>query len=529
MDSIERIGRVSPVWQALEIGATGKAARRTAPNVHPYWQALNERVASVACDSEKFRLLTDLAQGNAGLAMLEGEPPEPTLLRLHEHAVRAWMREQPPATRGRLYRLLMGASVETPWPHHVLQREGRFSARWQIFMCEAARAYVQAVAADAAAMTALQPLQQPGGDALLGPQARHALATRLMAHAAHAWGVPAVRVIVHANACDTAEGSQVAQTHAVAPPCVAFYPLAFAEGAIELMATAFHECVHVVQMGRLREGWRSELIEEAHADVLDLSFEHLRARHRLAGSAYALYRHGAEIEREAHLAGLQVAVVAAALPAFGASGGTLWRIAQGARDAGLRDDPQAAVLSLVQQETALRIADVSGAAAQAAEASLRTASTRDALAARANASPDEAAFERVLAACGTTSPEAERTWRAMLQLQRLRDPADRASVVAQAVMSAAPEVFYSGTDESEFLHGLVSAALDANAPPLLDKAWALLAHRFGRLAGQGQRLRLLQAAWYGCRSPLSRRVIAALARQRGPSGTAAPPAPLNPR
>jgi len=90
-------------------------------------------------------------------------------------------------------------------------------------------------------------------------------------------------------------------------------------------------------------------------------------------------------------------------------------------------------------------------------------------------------------------------------------------------------VFYSGTEEGEFLHGLVSAALDANAPPLLEQAWALLMRRYGCRARGTRPLQLLQAAWYGCRSPLSRRVIAALAWQGGPSGTAGPPVPLKGR
>src|SRR5438874_709203 len=67
-------------------------------------------------------------------------PPEIGLA-LREDELREWLRAQPPGVRGRMYRLMQGINALFPWPHHILQNEGKFDPLWLTLMMSAAERY----------------------------------------------------------------------------------------------------------------------------------------------------------------------------------------------------------------------------------------------------------------------------------------------------------------------------------------------------------------------------------------------------
>lgn len=466
------------------------AARRAGDAVHPFWLRLQADLARRRSAGEQLDRLTALACEGPPLPPCEGLLPPPLALALDEAAVVAWCAGQPPEARGRLLRLLQGGHLVVPWPLHLLQRQGRFGAAWRRAMDAAAHDFVERVARDdalvralargTAAVTAAGSAAGTAARATRAGAARQALAAAVLGAAARAWGTAAPAVLLAPAGCEHGGVEAVAETRWAEPaPVVVLHDGAFAQGPLELLATAFHEATHCAQMARVRDGPD----EDVHADLLAASFEHLAARRRVPGDAWQLQRHGLEAEREAHEAALHAALLAARCPALAPALGTGGTLARVAMDGGT-PDAQAAVQAMASRDAGLCAHDLRLLAA--AEAGCASAWRRR-----------EAVAERVCAA--------------LARLPALRDARDRSGLLAQAVMAAAPALFFGGSGEAAYLHELVLALLDARAPaaPAVLARRALAQHLPGRDAPQRAR-----RAWRGA---LARAVLRVLVEGPAPA------------
>ncbi|HEX6705297.1 MAG TPA: hypothetical protein VF169_11105 [Albitalea sp.] len=479
------------------IAALTRVQRKAAvDDVDPYWQALNERVAACPSDEQKFAVLADAARASHLLPPLAGDLPERTLLRLGEQEVMSWVRGQAPRARGRMLHVLQGANVEVPWSHDLLQREGRFSPRWQQAMCDAARSYVLAVAADVGLHALLKAPER-----LDGPR-RERLAAGLVRHASKAWGTPPPRVVVHERGMSMPEGDMAACMLPGPPVTLAFRPLAFDDGDVELMSTVFHEQWHAVQVLRMTAGAALDIIDEAHADILALSMRHQGMRHLQPGDRHALYRYGSELEREAHLGGLQAALLAAAwLPWHAGSNATLSTIGRHCGSRALD-----AVRRHLRDHAGLQLDEFIAAAAPIpapARATLLALQSRGAAEVQSTAT-----FERMLAE--PSPPAVERAWQALLSLPRLRDDRDRSGLLAQALFQMAPEVFLDERADAVLIAAVVENALDARGSGVREHALARLLG--GRDLPRAQRRQALTSQWARHAGALARHIVVEAAR-----------------
>jgi hypothetical protein len=296
------------------------------------------------------------------------------------------------------------------------------------------------------------------------------------------------------------------------PVTLAFRPLAFDDGDVELLSTVFHELIHVVQMARVDAGVapssgvpaHSDIIDDAHADILALSMRNQGMRHMQRGERYALYRHGSELEREAHFGGLQAALLAAAmLPWHTYSSASLSSIG---RQCG--SDPLAAVRLHLRSHAGLDVAEFAAAAVP-----LPAPPRATLLALQLRQEPEEnraaATFERMLA---EPPPAAvERAWQALLCLPRLRDERDRSGLIAQALFQLAPQVFLDEHADGPLIAAVVGNALDARGSDVREHALAtLLGGRRG--LPRAVRQEALAAQWARQAGALARHIVAEAGR-----------------
>jgi hypothetical protein len=548
MNPITSISPASHVF--LPLSQTGRAKTFTDPlaDIPPFWRQLNERLSATAGDMDKFRMLTDLAQRAGSLPSTGPWLPPLVELKLHGDDILEWAREQQPGVRGRLYRLMLGANVAALWPYYLLQNEGRFDPRWQKAMSSAAARYVQTLRADAQAVALLkQDL------AALPRQDRRRLTVRMVEHAAAALEIPSpeVRVFDKANAGrDDKDNDKDAVTVFENPVRIHFYPGAFEHGNINLIVTVFHEAVHAEQMNLMRAeqvagiGDASPLgaDDAGRAAVLELSMMHLHAisEKRRGDHQYYLYRYATEAEREAHVAELAVAMLAAECPEFNpGKSGTLRKIRASA--AGTPHDPNAMAAAYIKQETGFDPEHVSACAAKAASTAQAAGPTLHVLAALGNRRlPIARAMMRAVArdafeatasrlahrhdslplpmqpapVADTAPAQAAAVWAGLLKLEQLRDPLDTSDMLAHALLSAAPRLFYGRSDECGFLRTVIVAALGVSRPPLVQVVRRHLEQRFGckftaspSPAQFENTVTALRRAWFAYRSDLSRRIV----------------------
>jgi hypothetical protein len=539
------------------LGATTRAVKTATfedplSGVPPFWRQLHQRVSSLAGDQQKFQMLAGLALQSRHLPPVGQYMPPEIPFNLHEDDMREWARGQPPGVRGRLYKLLLGLNVTTPWPYYLLQNEGRFDARWQHGMSGAARRYVRALRADREAVALLR------GDLESMPRKRREfLVERMTAHACAALDIePAV-----ARALDQArEDEQEAETKFETPVKIHFYPGAFRGGRINLIVTVFHEAIHAAQMHTIREVRKAEegaptpldAEECGRGAMLDLSMRHLNAidGQRRGDHHYYLYRYATEAEREAHVAELEVAILASECSEFNPAGdGTLCRINALRKQGGTSPcDPNRAVMDYVMQEAGLDAGRLGEAAARAQTAgdytgpTLMTLTARKvrrglpAMACRRAIARDcfDDTMHRLAARSGLLRREerrdvrrevrremppapfecADEVWAGLLRLEHLRDPIDTAHMLSHALLSGAPKLFYGAGDETQFLRSVVIAALDARRPTLLAMVREHLLRRFGGRRGRAEArpsaaemAEMLQRAWFAYRSDLARKIV----------------------
>src|SRR5438045_3733675 len=118
------ITAISPASQVfLPVSQAGKAKTIQDPysGVPAFWRQLHQRLAGTPGDSAKFGILTRMAQEMREIPAGGDNLPPEIALSLHEDEVKEWAREQRPGVRGRLYRLMQGLGLLTPWPYTVLQ------------------------------------------------------------------------------------------------------------------------------------------------------------------------------------------------------------------------------------------------------------------------------------------------------------------------------------------------------------------------------------------------------------------------
>jgi hypothetical protein len=540
MSLIGPVGAVSSSHLALEASVIHRFAQPDPlRGIAPFWRDLHGSLVAAGSDEARFRLLARLAAENGALPALPDAEPPPITLRMDENALRHWADGQTPTVRGRFRRLAQGANIAARWPWHALQGGGRFSAHWKRAMCRAARRYVEALAADADALALLlQPLEQ------LPANRRYALIDRLCGHACAAWEIAPPRLQLHAHDRDDCHGRvlQAAQARFGSEGRIEFFPWAFTQGPIELIATVFHEATHLLQMYRLAEdGVRRGLlsrhacdaIDAFHAEILQLSFDYSAALDtRRYGNYYYLYRFETEVEREAHLAGMEAALLAAARPEFNpAQTGTMAAVLRQATPARARIadyDPNLVAQSYVERETGLRIDELPALAAGAADddaprrmATLQALQRRvivggvlrlAALTPGAGVSPAPLALLRRRSGLRRADPPAPPAtawiWNALQKLEGLRDRLDRSGLLAQAILCCAPKALYGVSEESRFLRALFNCALDPDGSPLAE----FLRQHLERHLGCGGRdanglAAALRAARVRYRSPLSRRIL----------------------
>lgn len=532
--------------------------------VPPFWRQLHQRVASLPGDHEKFQVLAGLAQQSRHLPPLGPYMPPEIPCNLHEDEVKAWARNQPPGVRGRLYKIMLAINLVTPWPYFLLQNEGRFDARWQSGMSSAAQRYIRALRADREAVALLK------ADLQTLPRKRRAfLVERMTAHACAALEIEAAvaRVLDQAR-----EDAQEAETKFETPVKIHYYPGAFRGGGINLIVTVFHEAIHAAQMETIREVRKTENGAPTQLDaeecgrgaVLDLSMRHLHAidGQRRNEYHYYLYRYATEAEREAHLAELEVAILASECKEFNPAGdGTLCRIHALRKQGGAPTaDPNRAVIDYVMQEAGLDVDRLGESAAKAQTGGEQIGPTLLALTARKvrrglpavacrravardcfddtmhrlamrsgllhrtarqeapSASFRSAAVPRTGRIEDRQRPAgrdcAAEVWDGLRQLERLRDPIDTSDMLSHALLSGAPKLFYGAGDETQFLRAVVIAALDARRPPLLQVVRQHLQRRFGGQFGRvdtalnaAATAAMLQRAWFAYRSDLARRIV----------------------
>jgi hypothetical protein len=536
--------------------------------VPPFWRQLHERIASAGSDRNKFALLTQLA-ADVRHTPPPGEylPPE-IALALHEEEVTDWARDRMPGVRGRLYRLMRGANVTGPWPYTLLQNEGRFDPLWCKQMMEAAARYIKALRSDPQAVALLQQ------DLYALPRAtQQFLVTRMAMHAADALGIPVPEIRMLDPLRNQQESGKFADTVFETPIKIRFYPAAFSKGAVNLVVTVFHEMLHAAQMNLIlaarpaAAGLGPHCLDpnqSGRAAILELSMAHLHAieGQRHSDYHYYLYRYATEVEREAYLAELEVAILAANCPEFNPGRcGTLSsiRAASGLNQDGAEYDPNARVISYIRTETGFDPAELSESAAKVLNGCQNGVPTLHALAALQQRRPPQTVWRRaterssfdatahrlgrrhfplpsnpacnpidqpaqvvgVLHATGRTvgrspkGPDALDTlWSGLLKLEQLRDPLDTSDLIAHALLSSAPKLFYGQSNETQFLRSTLIATLDASRPPLVQVVRQHLAQRFGcKLVRHPSRSQFdaivsaLRHAWYAYRSALSRKII----------------------
>jgi hypothetical protein len=542
--------------------------------VPPYWRQLHQRVMAAGSDQARFRLLADLARQQREVPPAGDYLPPEIGLALREDELREWLRAQPPGVRGRMYRLMQGINALFPWPHHILQNEGKFDPLWLTLMMSAAERYIRALRADAQVIGLLRR-----DLAALPRHQREFLVTRMVGHAAAALDVetPEVRMLDKPLGAQESvkESGKEADTVFETPIKIRFYPRAFERGSINLVVTVFHEAIHAAQMelifamrdadaGQPRRPLTPD--DSGRAAVLELSLRHLGdlSTQQRNDDHYYLYRHATEAEREAHVAELQAAMLAAACTEFNPEqDGTLARILTDApvRDDGGACDPYQRVTRFIEQETGLDTALLGESAAaaktsaqQSAGPTLYLLATRKqphaAACARIAGDGGFASTAGILALRGESEPlagvsskggpalydtpasgananaAAVRTagtvggaaigalWKSLLKLEALRDPLDNADLLANALLSSAPRLFYGNSDETQFLRMVVVSALNATRTDLASEVRSHLERRFGcrfvTSPSPGQFARAANAlrhAWYTYRSPLGRRIL----------------------
>ena len=565
------ISPVVPVTQVyVPAGQASKAKSSADPyaGVAPFWRDASQRVAAAGSDHARFAMLAKMAQESGRLPPAGNWLPPQIDLKLHEDEVREWARDQYPGVRGRLYRLMLGINMATLWPYYTLQNEGRFDPQWQKAVSKAAERYIRALRTDPEVLALLRSRMDD-----LDRQQRRFLAERMVSHAAQALEISAPLVRLFDTPPDSHDQGKEAEAIYGTPVKIHFYPDAFRRGSVNLIVTVFHEAVHAQQMELIRaaqleeDGLSAQLLDadaSGRAAVLELSMMHLHEvnRQRAGDRRFYLYRYGTEAEREAHMAELAAAMLAAECPEFNpAPSGALHRIRASAEPGVPAHDPEALVMHHVRQETGLDAGRLAESAAGAETGSKACAPTLHALralqqrrrplamsmrraiergdfvpaahslagwgalplpeaAAPAAAVPAPAALSR------TPRSKAAGLWEGLLKLERLRDPLDTSDMLSHAVLSCAPKLFYGRSDEAQFLRSVIISALDAARPPLVQVVSRHLeqrfAFRFARAAADPAAVAGgLQRAWYTYTSALSRRIlfeVAAEAMGAGRSG-----------